>query len=156
MRTARLKAMMEEVLKSLPKPYTKDVIEDVFVAIENNPKWHKEYEGLQYNLGKGIVNSWGGFWVAHATGRAPGTQVSATRTKLLESYAKLAKGPKVAASKVKEAEALKTMSEYFFTNRETLPASVREHRALILELIKSGFPAPDAFAKVLEKPAFAR
>ena len=44
MRTARLKAMMEEVLKSLPKPYTEDVIEDVFVAIENNPKWHKEYE----------------------------------------------------------------------------------------------------------------
>jgi hypothetical protein len=156
MRTARLKAMMEEVLKSLPKPYSEDVIEDVFVAIENNPKWHKEYEDLHYNLGKGMVNPWGGFWIAHITGRTPGEQVSATRTKLIESYAKLAKGPKVAATKMKEPEALKTMSDYFFTNKETLPASVREHRSLILELIKSGFAAADAFAKVLEKPAFAR
>ena len=156
MRTARLKAMMEEVLKTLPKPYSEDVIEDVFVAIENNPRWHKEYEDLHYNLGKGMVNPWGGFWIAQATGRTPGEQVSATRTKLLESYAKLAKGPKVTATKVKEPEALKTMSDYFFANKETLPAAIREHRTLILELIKSGFAAADAFTKAMEKPAFAR
>jgi hypothetical protein len=156
MRTARLKAMMEEVLKTLPKPYTEDVIEDVFVAIEGNARWHREYQDLLYNLGKNMVNPWGGFWIAHATGRTPGEQVSATRTKLLESYVKLAKAPKVAAAKVKEPEALKTMSDYFFTNRETLPASVREHRSLIVELIKSGFAVADAFAKVMEKPAFAR
>jgi hypothetical protein len=156
MRTARLKSLMEEVVKSLPKPYTENVIEDVFVAIEANAKWHKEYEDLLYNLGKGVVNPWGGFWVAHATGRTPGEQVSATRTKLIESYAKLAKGPKVASAKVKEPEALKTMSDYFFANKETLPAAVREQRTLILELIKSGFAAADAFTKAMEKPALAR
>ena len=156
MRTARLKALMEEVLKTIPKPHGEDLIEDVFVAIENNPRWLKEYESLEYNLGKNVVNPWGGFWVAHASGRIPGEQVSATRTKLIESYSKLAKGPKSAMKKVKEPEALKAMSEYFYAQRETLPAGVREQRTLILELIKAGFGAPDAFAKAMEKPAVAR
>lgn len=156
MRNARLKSLMEEVLKSLPKPYTDDVIEDVFVAIEGNARWQKEYDDLLYNLGKNMVNPWGAFWIAQMTGRIPGETVSATRTKLLDSTTKLAKGPKVASTKVKEPEALKTMSEYFFANKETLPAAVREHRTLIVELIKVGYPAGDAFAKVLEKPALAR
>ena len=156
MRTARLKSLMDEVLKSLPKPYSENVIEDVFVAIEANPAWLKEYSDLQYHLGKATVNPWGGFWIAHLTGRTAGEQVSATRTKLIDSYSKLPKGPKVAMTKVKEPEALKSMSEYFFANKETLPASVREQRPLILELIKAGFAAADAFAKALEKPAIAR
>jgi hypothetical protein len=156
MRTARLKSLVEEVLKTLPKPYTDDVVEDVFVAIENNPRWKKEYDDLLYNLHKNVVNPWGGFWVAHLTGRIAGEQVSASRTTLIESYTKLAKGPKPANKKVKEAEALKAMSEYFFANKESLPAAVRDNRSLILELIKSGIDVADAFAKSLEKPALAR
>jgi hypothetical protein len=156
MRTARLKSLFEEVLKSLPKPYTEDVVEDVFVAIESDPRWKKEYDDLQYNLHKNVVNPWGGFWIAHLTGRIPGEQVSATRTSLIEAYTKLAKGPKPTARKVKEPEALKAMSEYFFANKETLPAAVRDNRGLILELIKAGIGVADAFAKSLEKPALAR
>lgn len=156
MRTARLKSLIDDVLKTLPKPYTEDVIEDVFVAIENDPRWKKEYDDLQHNLHKNVVNPWGGFWIAHLTGRIAGEQVSASRSSLLESYAKLAKGPKVASKKVKEPEALKAMSEYFFANRDTLPAAVRDKRSLILELIKSGYAVADAFAKSLEKPAVAR
>ena len=155
MRTVRLKLLIEEVLGTIPKPYTEDVIEDVFVAIENNPRWRREYEDLHYNLGKNMVNPWGGFWVAHLTGRVPGEQVSASRSSLIRTYAKLAKGPKVANKKVKEPEALKVMSEYFFANRDTLPPDVREHRSLIVELIKSGLAVTDAFAKALEKPAVA-
>ena len=156
MRVARLKSFFEEVLKSLPKPYTEDVVEDVFVAIENDPRWKKEYDDLLYNLHKNVVNPWGGFWIGHLTGRVAGEQVSASRTSLIESYAKLAKGPKPAVKKVKEPEALKAMSEYFFANKETLPAAVRENRSLILELIKAGIDVADAFAKSLEKPALAR
>jgi hypothetical protein len=48
------------------------------------------------------------------------------------------------------------MSEYFFANKETLPAAVRDNRGLILELIKAGIGVADAFAKSLEKPALAR
>ena len=156
MRAARLKSLIEEVLKSLPKPYTEDVVEDVFVAIGNDPRWKKEYDDLLYNLHKNVVNPWAGFWVAHLTGRVAGEHVSASRTDLIQSYAKLAKGPKVASKKVKEPEALQMMSDYFFANKETLPAAVRENRSLILELIKAGIDVADAFAKSLEKPALAR
>ncbi len=48
------------------------------------------------------------------------------------------------------------MSEYFFANKQGLPAETREHRTLILELLKEGFPPADAFSKALEKPAMAR
>jgi hypothetical protein len=156
MRTTRLKSLIEEVLKTVPKPYTEGVIEDVFVAIENDPRWKKQYDDLRYNLHKNVVNPWGGFWIAHLTGRIAGEQVSASRTSLIESYAKLAKGPATKKAKVKEPEALKAMSAYFFTNKETLPAAVRENRSLILELIKAGFGVAEAFAMSLEKPAIAR
>jgi len=156
MRAARLKSLIEEVLKTLPRPYTEDLVEDVFVAIENDPRWKKDYDDLQYNLHKNVVNPWGGFWIAHLTGRIPGEQVSASRTTLIDSYAKLAKGPKPSGKKVKQPEALKAMSDYFFANRESLPVAVRENRTLILELIKAGIGVADAFAKSLEKPALAR
>ena len=155
MQTARLKKLMEEVLDTIPTPHGEDIIEDVFCAIEQNPKWRKEYDGLQYNLGKSMVNGWGAFWIGLAKGRAPGELVSSTRSSLLDSYAKLPKGPKPALKKVKEPEALKLMSEYFFLNRETLSAEVRKHRELLLELIKAGFPPEAAFPKVLEKPSMA-
>ena len=156
MHLARLKPFIEEVLKTVPKPYTDDVIEDVFVAIEASPRWKKQYQDLHYDLGKGLLNPWGAFWIAHLTGRVAGEQVSASRTTLIESYAKLAKGPKATSKKVKEPEALKTMSEYFFANRQSLPETVRERRGLILELIKSGYAVEEAFSRSLEKPAIAR
>lgn len=156
MTAIRLKALVEEVLKAIPQPYTEDLIEDVFVAIDGNERWKKEYEALKYNLHKSVANAWIGFWVANLTGRIAGEQVSASRASLIESYAKLAKRPRVAARKVKEPEALKAMSEYFFANKETLPPAIRENRGLILELIKAGFDVADAFAKSLEKPAHAR
>ena len=156
MRTAQLKQLMEDVLKTLPKPHTEDVIDDVFAAIEQNPKWRKEYADLEYHLGKSVVNSWGGFWIANSEGRVGAEQVSATRSTLIDSYSKLAKGPKTANKKVKEPQALQMMSEYFFANRDSLPAAIRKHRVLIVELIKEGFAPAEAFTKALEKPTIAR
>ena len=146
---------METALESVPKPHGEDLIEDVFCVIEANPALRKEYDDLQYNLGKSTVNGWGAFWIAHSKSRVPGELVSATRCSLLDSYAKLAKGPKSSLKKVKEPDALKLMSEYFFANRETLSAEVRKHRELLLELIKVGIPPAEAFPKVLEKPSLA-
>lgn len=49
--------------------------------------------------------------------------------------------------KVKEHEALKLMAEHYKNNKSTLPASVREHRELIVELIMEGFSPEEAFAQ---------
>ena len=147
---------MLDVVASQPKPYGEDLIEDVFSAIEANPAWRKEYDDLRYHLGKGTVNAWGGFWIAHAANRIEGEHVSASRSTLIDSYSKLVKAPKSALRKVKEPEALQLMSRHFFANRESLPAAVREQRSLIVELIKEGFAPAEAFTRALEKPAMAK
>jgi len=59
MHTVGVKNLVEMVLSSLPRPHTEDVIEDVFVAIEQNADWLQEYEYLCIDLGKNVVNTWG-------------------------------------------------------------------------------------------------
>ncbi|HET7729328.1 MAG TPA: hypothetical protein VFK48_13765, partial [Usitatibacter sp.] len=69
MTTLRLKQLVDEVRESLPAPHTPEVIEDVFVAVENNPAWRKTYDEIVYKLGKPTTNAWAGFWIAHGEGR---------------------------------------------------------------------------------------
>lgn len=49
--------------------------------------------------------------------------------------------------KAKEQKALELMAEHYKNNRSTLPASVRDHRELIVELLMDGFSPEDAFAQ---------
>src|SRR5690349_4385059 len=118
MRTAGVKRLVDEVLRTIPKPHTEDVIDEVFEAIEQNPSWLKQYEDLCADLRRPVVNTWGGFWIAHIEGRLGEQQVPAKRSTLLESYSKLPRKARAAArKKVKEPEALKMMSDYFLSNR---------------------------------------
>ena len=52
--------------------------------------------------------------------------------------------------KVKEAQALVLMAEHYKQHKSTLPAEVRNHRELIVELIMEGFPPEEAFAQALK------
>ena len=52
MTVADVKSLVEEVLATLPEPYTEDVTDDVFCAIEQNPRWHRDYEELCASLTK--------------------------------------------------------------------------------------------------------
>jgi hypothetical protein len=156
MNIIRMKQLVDEVLKSLSKPHTEDVIEEVFQAIEANPVWRKTYDACVRQLGKGVANGWAGFWVAHAEQRLAQAQSPATRTSLLDSYAKLAEPEPKRGKKVKEPEALQLMRAHFEATRDALPASIREQRELIVTLIMDGIPPEAAFSKALEKPAFAR
>jgi len=153
MRTAGVKRLMDEVLSSFPKPHTEDVIDDVFHAIENQPSWMKQYENLCAELGKTVVNTWGGFWIAHIEGRLGEHQVPAVKTKLIESYSKLTRGTPAAKKrkKIKEADALKMMSDYYRSNKDKLPASIVKHREVIVELLVEGYTPEEAFGKVQSK-----
>lgn len=152
----RMKQLVDQVLERLPAPHTEDVIEDVFQAIENNPEWRRTYDAVVHHLGKGAANSWGGFWVAHAERRVGPLQTPATRGTLLDSYAKLVESAPKRDKKLKEPEALELMRAHFKAQRDGLPASIREYRALIVTLIMDGIAPAAAFARALEKPAFAR
>jgi hypothetical protein len=147
MRTAGIKRLVEEVLASLPKPHTEDVIDDVFHAIEQRADWRQQYDDLSTDLGKTVVNTWGGFWIASSEGRSGVQQVPARKSKLIESYSKLTQAADKAGKKRKEPDALKTMSDYYRANKAKLPSSIVDCREVIVELLMEGIAAEEAFSK---------
>lgn len=89
MKTAPIKDFVEEVLQSLRGPYGEDVINDVFLAIEANPRWRQRYEDLCAEFTKDVVNKSGGFWIGRFVGRSGVRQVD-SNCALIGSYSKLA------------------------------------------------------------------
>ena len=75
MRTAAVKRIVEIALESLPRPYTEDVIDDVFYAIEQRPEWRQAYDDLCSDLGSFVVNTTGGAWIKKAVGGVAVEQV---------------------------------------------------------------------------------
>ena len=71
-RTEGVKTLVEEVLATLPTPYSEDVIDEVFLAIEANPTWLTVYNVLCDDLGVTVVNQAVGSWTSRAVG-APET-----------------------------------------------------------------------------------
>lgn len=155
MRNLRLKQLVDAVLAQLPAPHTEDVIEDVFVAIEKNAEWRKSYDRMVYESGKAAVNSWAGFWISHAEQRVGDRRETAARSSLIESYSKLEAPAVKRKKKVREPEALRAMHDHFLAHRANLTADIREHRDVIVALIMDGIDVEVAFAKAMEKPAFA-
>lgn len=151
----RLKQLVDEVLDTLPKPHTEDVIEDVFVAIEKNPAWRGAYDRMVYESGKALVNSWAGFWISHAEKRVGDQRETAARSTLIESYSRLVKPAEKRNKKVKEPEALKAMHDHFLAHRAELPAQIRDYRDMIVTLIMDGIDTEAAFAQALDRPSFA-
>lgn len=148
MRTAGVKKLVGLALENLPKPYTEDVIDEVFSQIEHETEFMTEYEGLCRHLGKTTVNTWGGYWIANALGKTGLEQVPAKKSKLILSYSKLTASATAATGKRKEPLALQLMSDYYQEHKGKLPASVRNHRDLIVEMIVAGLPVEEAFAMV--------
>lgn len=150
MKTAGVKSLVHEVLETLPTPYSEHVIDDVFHAIELEPRWLNEYESQSAILGKTVVNTWGGFWIANALGKAGTQQVPSKKSKLIGSYSILDTDAKTVLRKPKESEALQLMADYYQSHKSDLPLEIRQHRELIVELLMEGMPAGEAFAMVLK------
>ena len=152
MKTAPIKNLVDQVLDSLPKHDPEDAIDDVFHAIEANPTWLKEYESLCVDLGRDVVNQYGGHWIAHALGKSGGQQVASVKTSLISSYSKLAPRVKADNAKRKEPEALEVMSAYYFQNKAELSKDTPLFREYIVQLLMDGMSPEAAFAEVQPKP----
>ena len=151
MRTSGVKRLVEQALASLPKPHSEHVIHDVFYAIEHRPDWRQEYEDLCVDLGKTVVNTWGGFWIGNHEGRSSLQQVPSKKSKLIGSYSILGAATEAKPTKKlkrKKPEALEVMSAYFLGHKGGLPPSIRKHRDLIVALLMEGLSAEEAFAMV--------
>jgi hypothetical protein len=148
MRTVGVKKLVDMALENVPKPYTEDVIEDVFLEVENEPEFMIEYDGLCKQLGKTTVNTWGGYWIANALGKTGLEQVPTRKSKLIQSYSKLTASAAPATGKRKEPLALQLMSDYYQEHKDQLPPSIRNHRDLIVEMLVAGLPVEQVFAMV--------
>jgi hypothetical protein len=154
MKTGGVKRLIEGVLSSLPRPYTEHVIEDVFAAIEHNPKLRRKYDALCDEFGKSVTNSLGGYWIGKALGKVGERQVASHRTTLLGSYSILdADAPPPPVRKPNESEAGSMMFDYYQSHKDQLPPSVRRHRELIIQLLMDGMSPAEAFAMALRDGA---
>lgn len=150
MKTSEVKKLVTEVLRSLPKPYSPHVIDEVFQAIESNPQWHRAYRGLTSDLGRLAVNSSVGSWVSKAIGRRGEQQVPSRLNSLSDSYSILDTDFVPPTRPPKEPEALQIMSDYFQKHKDALHPDVRKHRERIVLLLMSGNSVEEAFAIVSE------
>ena len=149
MRTSGVKQLVECALAGLPKPLTEDVIDDVFHAIEHHPEWRQDYEDLCTNLGKTVVNTWGGYWIANHEGRSGHQQVPSKKSNLIGSYSKLTAATTKTNAKRKESVAMELMSAYYHEHSAELPVRVRDQRELLIELLMEGVSVEEAFSMVL-------
>ena len=78
--------LVNEVLGSIPRPYSEDIVDEICLAIENNPSWLKRYHILADEFGVGIVNN----RIGHATSNIAGLKstgiVKASRSKLFRQH----------------------------------------------------------------------
>ena len=86
---ADVKSLVEEVLATLPEPYTEDVTDDVFCAIERNPRWHRDYEDLCASLTRRVVNQRIGRLNKELLSRTPFQRTRKRTSRLIGSYTKL-------------------------------------------------------------------
>jgi hypothetical protein len=150
MKTAGVKSLVQEVLDSLPTPYTEDVIDEVFGAIESSPAWRRRYDSLCDELGKTTVNTWGGYWTANALGKLGERQASAKRSTLIGSYSLLDTDAVPSKRKPKEPEARQLVFDHFRASKADLPDEIRNYREELVLLVMDGMTTDEAFDMVLK------
>ena len=111
----------QEVLAALPQPYSKDVIDEVFYAIESEPRWRRDYDALCTTFGKTVVNNWLGRWIGISLGKVGEQQVPSRKSRFIASYSLLETDARPIQRKPNEGQALKMMADYFFDHRSGLP-----------------------------------
>lgn len=82
--------LVQDVLSTFREPYGEDIIEEVCLAIENNPDWQKRYSELSDELRHWVVNNWIGQYTKQLTGLRTIREVDAKRSHIITAYTKLA------------------------------------------------------------------
>ena len=81
--------LVDEVLNTFSEPYSEDIIEDVFIAIENKPDYHKQYIELGEELRTSVVNNWIGKYTKAIVGYRNLRVVDSKHSNLIKYYTKL-------------------------------------------------------------------
>ena len=146
MKTTKIKILVQEVLATLEQPYSIDVIDEVFYAIENNIEWLNEYYSLCSIFGKDIVNQWGGYWIANKLDKVGKTQVSNKKSTLIGSYSILESDNTIRVKNPTEEEARKVVWDFYIRGKTDIPENIKNYKDTIVEMVQSGTPVSEAFA----------
>ena len=150
MRTAEVRTLVRDVLSDMQPPYSHHIIDEVFEAIEHNPRWRGRYDAICAKLGSDVANIWGGRWVAITLGKSGEQQVSSKKSTLIGSYSILDTDAQTVARKPNRTEALNIMSEYYKAHSAQLPSNIKDFREAILQLLMDGLTAEKAFAGAIQ------
>jgi uncharacterized protein CbrC (UPF0167 family) len=90
--TECVKNLSEEIMATMPRPYTEDVIREVFDRIPQNPAWRQRYDNEVAALGAAVVHQWGGQWIARKLGWQRARAVALKNHPLIAGYTKLIAG----------------------------------------------------------------
>ncbi len=88
-KTAPIEFLAADVLGRIPRPYSEDVIEDVFLTIEADPSLHARYRALEGEFTKHVVNQMLGVYTKQLTEMETIREVDAHRSQLIKNYSKL-------------------------------------------------------------------
>ena len=80
-KTEGVRDLVAEVIVTIPRPFSEDITEDIFLAIERKPQWKKQYDQLSQQLRHWVVNNWVGQYTLDLSGMKSVRQVRANRTK---------------------------------------------------------------------------
>jgi hypothetical protein len=168
MKTIDVKKLVTEVLATLPQPYSENIIDEVFFAIEQNDRFFRRYSECCSDLGRIKVNTAGANWVRKELGRTTLRESPAKLSKLIGTYSvldikaapvirkpavKKVKTISAVAKKRLEVSARKSLSDYYMANKASLPAEIGLYREQIIALIKSGIPVAEAFEQAVDEEA---
>ena len=88
-KTHGVRLLAAEILGTLSPPYSEDIIEEVFLAIESHSGWMQRYQDLEADLTHNVVNNWIGRYVKEIASMETIREVSARRSRLIKDYSKL-------------------------------------------------------------------
>ncbi len=86
--TEGVRDLVADALRSLPRPYSDDLTDEVCRTIEADPVLRRRYDELAAELRDWVVNNWIGRYTAELTGRRSGEQVP-SQSGLIRWYRKL-------------------------------------------------------------------
>ena len=86
-KTAGVQRLVQQVLSTLPRPYSEDITDIICYEIGEN--WRSDYDALVAQLSIDVVNNWIGRYVLLELGRKSSAQVPAVKSRIIKSYSKL-------------------------------------------------------------------
>lgn len=149
--TLPIRDLVATALESIPRPYSEDLIDDVFLTIQQAPTLLAEYQRLNAHYGRQRLNTMVGKWTGKLVERRGERQVPRKRNTLADSYSILDRpAPPRQTRKQIEHAAREEVFTFFKAHKAALPEAMPRHRDELVRRVMEGDLVEDAFFAFME------